>query len=88
MNKTKEIVVLALLAGFIVLLFEGSMDEFLWPLVWTSVYLIPALLIFVFSIVKDKIVDDKRFLLRMNDGNIVYINTINIEKFNNYLEHL
>jgi hypothetical protein len=44
--------VLALLAGFIVLLFEGgSMDEFLWPLVWTSVYLIPALLIFVFSIV-------------------------------------
>jgi len=38
------------------------------------------------SIVKDKIVDDKRFLLRMNDGNIVYINTINIEKFNNYLE--
>jgi len=38
------------------------------------------------SVVDDKIVDDKRFLFRMNDGNIVYINTINIDKFNNYLE--
>lgn len=38
------------------------------------------------SVVNDKVVDDKRFLLRMNDGNIVYINTINIEKFNDYLE--
>lgn len=43
--------VLALLAGFIVLLFEGSMEEFLWPLVWTTVYLLPALVIFIFSIV-------------------------------------
>ncbi len=32
-----------------------------------------------------KIVDDQRFLFRMNDGNLVYINTINIEKFNDYL---
>lgn len=38
------------------------------------------------SVVNDKNVDDKRFLFRMNDGNTVYINTINIEKFNNYLE--
>lgn len=35
--------------------------------------------------VSEKIVDDKRFLFRMNDGNNVYINTINIEKFNDYL---
>ena len=38
------------------------------------------------SKINDKIIDDKRFLFRMNDGNTVYINTINIEKFNNYLE--
>ena len=38
------------------------------------------------SIISGKVIDDKRFLFRMNDGNIVYINTINIEKFNNYLE--
>ncbi len=38
------------------------------------------------SKINEKIIDDKRFLFRMNDGNIVYINTINIEKFNNYLE--
>lgn len=38
------------------------------------------------SEINGKIVDDKRFLLRMNDGNIVYINTTNIEKINNYLE--
>ena len=37
------------------------------------------------SIVDNKTVDENRFLFRMNDGNIVYINTINIEKFNNYL---
>ena len=37
------------------------------------------------SIVNGKTVDEKRFLLRMNDGNTVYINTINIEKINNYL---
>ena len=39
------------------------------------------------SIVNEKIVDNKRFLFRMNDGNIVYIiNTVNIEKFNDYAE--
>ena len=38
------------------------------------------------SVVNEKIVDEKRFLFRMNDGNVVYINTINIEKINNYLE--
>ncbi len=38
------------------------------------------------SIINDKIVDNKRFLFRMNDGNIVYINTTNIEKFNSYLD--
>ena len=38
------------------------------------------------SKVGEKIVDDKRFKLLMNDGNTVYINTVNIEKFNDYLE--
>ena len=38
------------------------------------------------SIINEKMVDENRFLFRMNDGNIVYINTINIEKYNNYLE--
>ena len=38
------------------------------------------------SMINDKVVDDKRFIFRMNDGNIVYINTINIEKINNYAE--
>lgn len=38
------------------------------------------------SIINGKTVDNKRFLFRMNDGNKVYINTINIEKFNNYLD--
>ncbi len=38
------------------------------------------------SKVGDKIIDDKRFKLLMNDGNIVYINTVNIEKFNDYLD--
>jgi len=32
----------------------------------------------------DVIIDDERFLLRMNDGNIVYINIVNIEKLNKY----
>lgn len=36
--------------------------------------------------VNEKIVNDKRFLFRMNDGNIVYVDTINIEKFNDYLD--
>jgi len=39
------------------------------------------------SMINDKIVDENRFLFRMNDGNIVYINTINIEKFNSYLDN-
>lgn len=30
------------------------------------------------------VVDNERFLLRMNDGNIVYINIVNIEKLNKY----
>ncbi len=38
------------------------------------------------STINGKVVDDKRFLLRMNDGNKVYVNTINLEKLNNYLE--
>lgn len=37
------------------------------------------------SVVNDKVVDENRFVLRMNDGNLVYVNTINIEKINNYL---
>lgn len=32
----------------------------------------------------ETIIDEDRFLLRMNDGNSVYINTINIKKLNNY----
>jgi len=32
----------------------------------------------------DTIIDDERFLLRMNDGNMVYINNANIEKLNKY----
>ena len=38
------------------------------------------------SMIEDKVIDDKRFLFRMNDGNKVYINTVNMEKINNYLE--
>lgn len=38
------------------------------------------------SMVQEKIVDDKRFSLLMNDGNVVYINTVNIEKINDYFE--
>ena len=37
------------------------------------------------SIVDNKTVDETRFVFRMNDGNLVYINTINIEKLNSYL---
>lgn len=37
------------------------------------------------SIVDNKTVDETRFVFRMNDGNQVYINTINIEKLNSYL---
>lgn len=32
----------------------------------------------------DKIIDDTRFILRMNDGNTVYINLINIKNLNKY----
>lgn len=32
----------------------------------------------------DKVIDDTRFLLRMNDGNTVYINLINIKNLNKY----
>ncbi len=38
------------------------------------------------SLAGDKIIDDKRFLFRMNDGNQVYINTVNMEKLNDYLD--
>lgn len=38
------------------------------------------------SKVEEKVVDETRFIFRMNDGNQVYINTINIEKINDYLE--
>lgn len=33
----------------------------------------------------DVIIDDTRFFLRMNDGNVVYVNLINFEKLNNYM---
>lgn len=32
----------------------------------------------------DIVIDDERFFLRMNDGNIVHINIVNIEKLNKY----
>ena len=32
------------------------------------------------------IIDDTRFLLRMNDTNTVYMNTINVKKMNKYIE--
>lgn len=31
------------------------------------------------------IIDDTRFFLRMNDGNVVYVNLINFDKLNNYM---
>ena len=34
----------------------------------------------------DTIIDESRFVLRMNDGNNVYINLINFSKLNNYIE--
>ena len=33
-----------------------------------------------------EVIDDNRFMLRMNDTNIVYMNTINIKKINKYME--
>jgi len=32
------------------------------------------------------IIDEERFLLKMNDGNYVYINIVNIEKLNRYMD--
>lgn len=32
----------------------------------------------------DIVLDEERFLLRMNDGNMVYVNNVNIEKLNRY----
>jgi len=32
----------------------------------------------------DVVIDNERFLLRMNDGNVVFINIVNIEKLNKY----
>lgn len=32
----------------------------------------------------DTVIDDERFILRMNDGNTVYVNMVNIEKLNEY----
>ena len=32
----------------------------------------------------DVVLDDERFLLRMNDGNQIYINIVNIDKLNKY----
>lgn len=34
----------------------------------------------------DKVIDDTRFILRMNDGNTVYVNLINIKNLNKYQE--
>ena len=33
-----------------------------------------------------EVIDDNRFMLRMNDTNLVYMNTINIKKLNRYME--
>lgn len=33
----------------------------------------------------DVVIDDTRFFLRMNDGNVVYVNLINFDKLNNYM---
>lgn len=34
---------------------------------------------------EDIVIDDTRFFLRMNDGNVVYVNLINFDKLNNYM---
>lgn len=36
------------------------------------------------DVYNDTVLDEERFLLRMNDGNLVYINNVNIEKLNRY----
>ena len=33
-----------------------------------------------------EVIDDNRFMLRMNDTNVVYMNTVNIKKLNRYME--
>lgn len=38
------------------------------------------------DIINDKIIDEERFLLRMNDGNSVYINPLNIKRLNSYFD--
>lgn len=38
------------------------------------------------DISNDVTLDDSRFLLKMNDGNYVYINVVNIEKLNKYID--
>ncbi|MBO4601096.1 MAG: FtsQ-type POTRA domain-containing protein [Bacilli bacterium] len=38
------------------------------------------------NIINEKVIDAERFYLRMNDGNSVYINPINIKRLNNYFE--
>ena len=38
------------------------------------------------DIINEKIIDPDRFLLRMNDGNSVYINPVNIKRLNKYFE--
>lgn len=35
---------------------------------------------------KDVVIDETRFLFRMNDGNQVYVNLIHMDKLNNYME--
>lgn len=35
---------------------------------------------------EDTVIDEERFILRMNDGNTVYVNMVNIEKLNKYQE--
>lgn len=35
---------------------------------------------------ENTVIDDERFLLRMKDGNTIYVNLINIEKLNKYQE--
>lgn len=34
----------------------------------------------------DVLIDETRFILRMNDGNTVYVNLIHLDKLNNYIE--
>lgn len=35
---------------------------------------------------EDTVIDDERFLLRMKDGNTIYINLVNLDKLNKYQE--